>query len=92
MTAAQSGFVNRMITTIASTAPNVDPHAVIGTGATQLRQTFTAEDLPGIVAAYMAGIKVALAIATALAGAAVLAAVLTPFKKLNMEKVQAGAA
>ena len=40
----------------------------------------------------MAGIKVALAIAIALAGVAVLAAALTPFKKLNMEKVQAGAA
>jgi hypothetical protein len=70
----------------------VNPQTVIGTGATQLRQTFTAEDLPGIVVAYMAGINVAFAIATALAGASVLAAVLTPFKKLNMEKVQAGAA
>ncbi|KAL1798642.1 hypothetical protein ACET3X_002679 [Alternaria dauci] len=92
LTAAQSGFVNRMITTLAITAPNVDPQAVIGTGATQLRQRFSAEDLPGIVVAYMAGIKVALAIAIALAGVAVLAAALTPFKKLNMEKVQAGAA
>ncbi|CAN9199355.1 unnamed protein product [Alternaria alternata] len=92
LTAAQSGFVNRMITTLAITAPNVDPQAVIGTGATQLRQTFSTEDIPGIVVAYMAGIKVALAIAIALAGVAVLAAALTPFKKLNMEKVQAGAA
>ncbi|OAG20230.1 MFS general substrate transporter [Alternaria alternata] len=92
LTAAQSGFVNRMITTLAITAPNVDPQAVIGTGATQLRQTFSTEDIPGIVVAYMAGTKVALAIAIALAGVAVLAAALTPFKKLNMEKVQAGAA
>lgn len=92
MTAAQSGFVNRIITTLAITAPNVDPQAVIGTGATQLRQTFSTEDIPGIVVAYIAGIKVALAIAIALAGVAVLAAALTPFKKLNMEKVQAGAA
>jgi hypothetical protein len=81
-----------MINTLASTAPNINPQAVVGTGATQLRQSFAAEDIPGIVIAYMAGIKVALAIATALAGAAALAAMLVPFKKLNMDKVQAGAA
>lgn len=92
MTAAQSGFVNRMINTLASTAPNVNPLAVVGSGATQLRNNFAAEDIAGIVVAYMAGIKVALAIATALAGAAAVAAMLVPFKKLNMEKVQAGAA
>ncbi|KAI4939710.1 uncharacterized protein J4E92_000996 [Alternaria infectoria] len=92
LTAAQSGFVNRMINTLASTAPNVNPLAVVGSGATQLRDNFAAEDIAGIVVAYMAGIKVALAIATALAGAAAVAAALVPFKKLNMEKVQAGAA
>jgi hypothetical protein len=36
ISAAQSGFVNRMITALAKTAPSVSSHMVIGTGATQI--------------------------------------------------------
>jgi hypothetical protein len=90
--AAQSGFVNRILTELARTAPDIDPQAVIGTGATQIRHAFPAEQVPAIVLAYMAGIKVTLAIAVGLTATASLISALVPRKRLNMEAVQAVAA
>jgi RsiW-degrading membrane proteinase PrsW (M82 family) len=92
ISAAQSGFVNRMITTLANTVPSVSPQMVIGTGATQIRNAFPVDEVPGIVVAYMAGIKVTFAIAVALGGSSVLASLLVPLKKLHVEKIQGGAA
>ena len=92
ISAAQSGFVNRMITTLAKTAPSVSPQMVIGTGATQIRNTFSVNEVPGIVVAYMAGIKVTFAITVALAGGSVLASLLVPWKRLHVEKIQGGTA
>jgi hypothetical protein len=90
--AAQSGFVNRILTELARTAPNIDPQAVIGTGATQIRHAFPAEQVPAIVLAYMAGIKVTLAIAVGLTATACLISALVPRKRLNVDTVQGGAA
>ncbi|KAK1752281.1 major facilitator superfamily domain-containing protein [Echria macrotheca] len=68
VTAAQSAFVNTLVRTLPTTAPGIDPAKVIATGATAIRTTFPAEKVVGIVEAYMAGIKVALAMAIAGAG------------------------
>ena len=65
---------------------------VLGTGATQIRNAFTADEVPGIVLAYMAGIKVTFAITVALAGASALFSLYVPWKKLNVDKIQGGAA
>jgi hypothetical protein len=92
ISAAQSGFVNRMITELAKTAPGVNPQRVIGTGATQIRNAFAAEAVPGIVLAYMAGIKVTFAVTVALAGGSVLVGIFVPWKRLNVENIQGGAA
>lgn len=48
--------------------PGVSPALVIATGATELRAVFSAEQLPGIVLAYMDGLKLTFALAVALAG------------------------
>ncbi|EAQ86359.1 hypothetical protein CHGG_07612 [Chaetomium globosum CBS 148.51] len=61
VSAAQSAFVNRMVQELASSAPSVNPLMVLGTGATQLREVFPADVVPGVLVAYMAGIKTALA-------------------------------
>ncbi len=70
LSAAQCAFVNQMVHTLAQTAPNVDPAAVIATGATEIRDVFAADQVPGIVIAYMDGIRIPFAIATGAAGAA----------------------
>jgi MFS transporter, DHA2 family, glioxin efflux transporter len=88
LSAAQSGFINKMISTLASTAPDVNPAMVIATGATQIRTAFPADQIPGIVDAYMAGVKVPFAIATATVSFSFLVALCGGWKKLHPEALK----
>lgn len=93
ISAAQSGFVNKLLTTLPVSAPDVSPAMVLGTGATQIRHLFTEEQVPGILVAYMAGIKVALAFTVAAVGISFFIILFAPWQRLNREAVkEAGAA
>lgn len=83
LSAAQSAFNNRMISTIAVTAPGVSPAVVLLTGATQIRSAFTSTQVPGVVAGYMAGLKVVFAISVGAFGFAFLIGLFGSWKKLN---------
>ncbi|KAH8681688.1 major facilitator superfamily domain-containing protein [Xylariales sp. PMI_506] len=85
ISAAQSGFVNRMITTLATTAPTVDPHVVIATGATEIRSVFPSDQVPGILLAYMAGIKVAFATMVGLVGFTCIIGLFVPWQPLHKD-------
>jgi len=88
--AAQSGFINELL---ASVPADVNPLMVVGTGATMIRTVFPAEQIPGVIAAYMQGLKTAFALATASVGISVLISVFNRWKRLNLEAVAgAGAA
>lgn len=89
VSAAQSGFVNRLVSELVKTAPEINPQAVIGTGATQIRHAFPASQVPAIVLGYMAGIKVTFALAVALVGFTCLIVVFVPRKKLNVQALSA---
>ena len=80
--AAQAAFVNQLIAKLPSTAPTVDPALVISTGATQLREVFTPEELPGIILAYMHGLKAVFAVGIGIAGAACLCTAFIPWSRL----------
>ncbi|KAK2765439.1 hypothetical protein FQN54_008288 [Arachnomyces sp. PD_36] len=88
VSAGQSAFVNRLIGTVQTSAPGVDPAAVVATGATQIRTAFAADQVPGLIVAYMAGIKVALAIPIGSTGVALLVSMLSKWKRLNKEAVK----
>lgn len=93
VSAAQSGFVNRLVSELRKTAPEINPQVVIGTGATQIRHAFPANQVPAIVSAYMSGLKVTFALAVALVGFTCLVVVFVPRKKLNAQALSgAGAA
>ena len=77
-----------MVTTLASTAPGVDPRTVIATGATQIRTAFPPEQVPGIVLAYMAGIKVTFALTVGLVGFTCLVGLFVPWKRLNADALK----
>jgi MFS transporter, DHA2 family, glioxin efflux transporter len=81
-----------MVTELAKTAPDVNPQMVIGTGATQIRHAFPADQVPAIVLAYMAGIKVTFALVVGLVGFTCLLGVFVPRKRLNAEALQGGVA
>lgn len=70
LSAAQCAFVNQMLRTLAVTAPDVDPAKLIATGVSEIREAFPADQIPGILLAYMDGLRIPFAIVTATAGAA----------------------
>lgn len=92
MSAAQTGFTNQLVKDVAKFAPNVNPALVVATGATELRDVFDKADIPGILQAYMSGLRVAYALAIAVAGIAVLVCALVPIKKLDTSKITGEAA
>ena len=68
VSAGQSAYTNRLLQEVPVLVPDVSPALVVATGATQLRTVFSAEQLPGIVLAYMDGLKLAFILAIASAG------------------------
>lgn len=85
--AAQAAFVNQIIIKLAGTARSINSALVVSTGASELRDVFTAEQMTAILPAYMTGLKVAYAISIAAAG---IAFCLSPFN--NFKKIDAHAA
>lgn len=74
LSAAQCAFVNQMLKSLATTAPDVDPAKVIATGVSEIRDVFPAEQVHGILLAYVDGLQIPFAIATATAGSACILA------------------
>jgi len=74
------------------TAPSVDPSLVVATGVTELRNVFSADVIPGIVAAYMDGLRVAYAVAIAATGIAVVVSFGSKWTNLKGKVVAGGAA
>ena len=80
---AQVAFVNQMLVKLAETAPGVDAARLIATGASALRTGFTPEELPGIILAYMHGLKAAFAVSIGFCGLAFLATLTVPWRRLK---------
>lgn len=83
ISAAQSAFSNKLISRLAATAPDLDPHVVLKVGATDLRKVFPASQIPGILAAYMDGLKVAYALVVALVGISFVISLMLRWEKLQ---------
>ncbi|CAI7574023.1 unnamed protein product [Penicillium glandicola] len=79
---AQSLFANRMLQTVLSSAAHLDATLVLGTGASELQDVFSGDDLKKVIAAYMVGIKDVFAFSLACAAFAVLLSLIIPFKRL----------
>ncbi|KAI0148994.1 major facilitator superfamily transporter, partial [Pestalotiopsis sp. NC0098] len=72
LSAAQCAFDNKLIETLARTVPDIAPSVVLATGVTDIRSSFTPDQVDGILLAYLAGLKVVWAIAISFGGCAVL--------------------
>lgn len=88
VTAAQSLFANRLLTTLASNAPNIDTYKVLSTGASDIQRVFSDQDLPAVLDAYMVGVKDVFAFSMAGAAFLVLIALAIPLKKLPSQDSQ----
>lgn len=88
---AQSAFSNQLVKSLIKYVPNLNPASVVAIGATQIRTSFLASDLPGILLAYMDGLKVGFILAIALAGCSVIVGFFTPWTNIK-GKAQPGLA
>lgn len=79
---AQAIFGNRLLQTLLSTAPDLDAAAVLGMGASEIRNGFSATDLDLVINAYMVGIRDVFTCSLAGAALAVLITLVIPFKRL----------
>lgn len=79
-----------MLKTLAVTAPDVDPTKLIATGVSEIRDAFPADQIPGILLAYMDGLRIPFAIATATAGAACILACIVFGVSIRLRKKAAG--
>lgn len=83
VSAAQAAFTNRLVQKLPELAPGVDPALVVATGATELRKVFTAEQLVGILQAYMSGLKLTFLLSIVLGGVAVIISVFPKWSSLK---------
>jgi hypothetical protein len=84
VSAAQSSFINTLLLNLPA---DVDRFAIIGTGATAIRHVFPADQIPGILVAYMAGLKTTFAISVAGVGIAFVVSFFSSWRRLNREAV-----
>jgi hypothetical protein len=86
VSSATTAFNNQLIKSLAIHAPRIDPAKVIATGSTALRATFSAEQLPGILTAYMEALRIQFILVIALAGCATLVSLAAPWTSIKTEK------
>jgi hypothetical protein len=91
VSAAESAFVNMLISKLQVNAPSIDPYAVIAAGATGLRAAFSDGDLPAIVTSYMEALRITYIIATACAGLAFLVALFAKWTSIKGRVVMGAA-
>lgn len=83
VTAGQSAFANTMLKKLPITAPDVNPAIVLATGATELRSILRLDQIPGVLVAYMDGLKVTYALCIALAGVSTIFAVMPKWERIK---------
>jgi hypothetical protein len=81
--AAQSIFINRLLSGVASRLPNVDRATIISTGATDLQRVFPLDQLLAVRESYLDGLHASWAMAIAFAGAALLTGLSLGFKAIK---------
>ncbi|KAF7952366.1 uncharacterized protein EAE97_001863 [Botrytis byssoidea] len=72
VSAAQSLFQNELLNIIPHTNPSISPSSIFSIGASHVQTSFPPDELSGIIAAYMRGIRMAIALSIAMAGTATL--------------------
>lgn len=82
VSSAQAAFINQAIIRLRTSAPDVDAARLIATGASEIRKAFTPEELPGVLVAYMHGLKAAFAVSIAFCGIAFLVTLVVPWSRL----------
>jgi MFS transporter, DHA2 family, glioxin efflux transporter len=86
---SQAVLNNRLIASLAVSAPNINPHDVLAVGATDIRTVFRGADLAHVLRAYLDGLKSSWALSVALGGVTFLIAFLPEWRDLKQTKAEA---
>ncbi|KAE9377137.1 MFS general substrate transporter [Stipitochalara longipes BDJ] len=89
---AQNIFSNGLKSNLPKYAPDVSPEVVINAGAAYLRKVITPAQLPGVLLAYMDGLKQAFIISIACGAIATICACFVEWKSVKGKKIAAVAA
>jgi hypothetical protein len=84
---AQNIFTNGLTANLPHDAPGVDPQVVIGAGAAYLRNKIKPEQLPGVLLAYMAGLKQAFVISIACGAIGTICGCFVEWKSVKGKKI-----
>ncbi|CAG9992930.1 unnamed protein product [Clonostachys byssicola] len=82
VSAAQAAFINQALDRLRTSTTDIDPTRLITAGASELRKVFAQEELPGVLIAYMHGLKAAFAVSIGLCGIAFLTTLFIPWGRL----------
>ncbi|KAH8900353.1 putative efflux pump antibiotic resistance protein [Thozetella sp. PMI_491] len=88
VSSAQAAFSNRLLSVVIVSAPQVNPAAVVATGATEIRTLFPADQVAGILLGYMSGIKVVFAMITGTTGISATLCLFSDWKKLDPKALE----
>lgn len=90
VSAGQSVFTNYIVTTLATNAPTVSAAKVIATGATEIRNVFSTDQIPGVLNSYLSGLHAAFALTIVSAGLATIAAVFSEWRTIKVDPGKGG--
>ena len=88
----QSAFTNKLLKTLAYTAPGVSAYQVLNTGASNLRKAFSGAQLNGILQAWLEGQRDAYILAIVLAAISFVVACAAPWQSIKGKMAQAAGA
>jgi MFS family permease len=83
VSAGQSALANVLMTKLPQYVPNINPGSILAVGATELRDVFPAEAIPGIVHAYMDGLRATYLIAIVAGGVATIVSLGSKWRNLK---------
>jgi MFS transporter, DHA2 family, glioxin efflux transporter len=84
VSAAQSVFGNRLLSTLQINAPSVNAAKVLATGAADIRDVFAQDNIYGILISYLDGLHAVFALAIALSGLSLVVAIFAPWRRINV--------
>lgn len=91
LSAAQCAFNNQLIQSLSASLPDIDPRIALGIGATEIREAFTAEQIPAVIEGYVQGLKAVFALTVAAFGIATLFGLFGSWKRLGEKELKAAA-
>lgn len=92
MSAGESAYTTTLLKKLPTLAPSVSPATLTAVGITEIRATFPADVVPGIILSYLDGLKVAYALSIALGGMAVVISLASKWKNIKGSDTMGGAA